>query len=361
VKARLDDLEEGRPGKEDRAQRVRWSMKIKTIALSLATSVVAGLLTAGCTSSQPSSHSSSHSSNQLPPLAIGGATRGAARDVRFGAWQPGGQQQFRALEQRLGRRLDIEHWYYGWGEDAPYRNFDLARAEAATRRGTIPMVTWEPWDYRLGRNQPSYSLRNIIQGKFDAYIRENAQAMEEVHGPVWLRFAHEMNSPTYPWSVGVNGNTGEQYVEAWRRVVRIFRSQGATNVKFVWAPNSPSPTDPPMRTLYPGDKWVDYAAFDSYNWGGSRWTSPRATLDWVYRQVRAVSKRPVIITETGSASSGGSKARWIRALGPTLIRHLPAVRGLVWFNEDKDRDWRLDSSPASLAAARETFTRAPFR
>ena len=57
-------------------------------------------------------------------------------------------------------------------------------------------------------------------------------------GPVLLRFAHEMHDQSYPWAVAVNGNTAEQYVAAWRYVHAIFVAEGATNVRWIWNPNT---------------------------------------------------------------------------------------------------------------------------
>ena len=37
--------------------------------------------------------------------------------VLFGAWVPGGAEAARVLETELGRPLDVEHWYQGWGAE----------------------------------------------------------------------------------------------------------------------------------------------------------------------------------------------------------------------------------------------------
>ncbi len=44
-----------------------------------------------------------------------------------------------------------------------------------------------------------------------------------------------MNGNWYPWSVGVNQNTAEQYRAAWTRMHSIVSEQ-APHVRFVWAP-----------------------------------------------------------------------------------------------------------------------------
>ena len=63
--------------------------------------------------------------------------------------------------------------------------------------------------------------------------------------------------------------------------------------------------------------------------------------------------KPVIIGEFGSEEGAGdAKAQWIRAAFARLRSH-PAVVGAVWFNMDKETNWRIDSSQQALAAYRE--------
>ena len=114
----------------------------------------------------------------------------------------------------------------------------VSRLDAVTRRGATPQITWEPWDAGGTANQPMYSLARINAGAYDAYIRASASAAAAYGKPFQIRFAHEMNAGWTSWGAGVNSNTGNQYVTAWRRVVAIFRARGATNVSWVWAPTS---------------------------------------------------------------------------------------------------------------------------
>ncbi len=283
--------------------------------------------------------------------------------VLVGAWVPGGPVASRRLERRLGRALDIEHWYQGWGADES--GFALDRAQHVSLRGCISMVSWEPWDYRVGRDQPGYALRRIAAGRFDDYIRANAQGMARVDGPVWLRFAHEMNGESYPWAIGVNGNTAADYVRAWRRVVTIFRAERATNVRFVWCPDRPAPRSVDVGECFPGDAFVSYVGMDGYNagvaadWGG--WLTFEEVFGQLYRRVRRISRRPVIIAETGCAEQGGDKALWIRdAFRRDLPGKFPAVRAVVWFNEGREADWRLQSSVRAMRAARRVFNAGVF-
>ena len=297
-------------------------------------------------------------------IAFAAERAASGRDrVLLGAWVPGGPEAVRNLELRLERALDIEHWYQGWG--AEESAFDLDRARQVSARGAIPLVTWEPWDYRSGPVQQGYALRHIAAGRFDDYVRANARQMRRVDGPVWLRFAHEMNGQAYPWSIGINGNTAGHYVKAWRRVVRIFRAERASNVRFVWCPDRPAPQSVDVGLCFPGDAYVSYVGMDGYNagtaadWGG--WLSFEEVFGRLYRRIRRISRRPVIIAETGCAEQGGDKAAWIRnAFGSDLAERFPAVRAVVWFNEAREADWRVESSARAMTAARRSLNSGPF-
>lgn len=173
------------------------------------------------------------------------------RRVKLGAWDPALLSGVDALEKDLGRPLDIVHFYQGWGDDTPA--FDATRAQA---RG----------------------------------VRDFGRVVK-------IRFAHEMNHVAYPWCVGVNGNTGADYVRAWRHVVRIFRAEGARNARFVWCPLPPSPSSPPLAPAF---------------------------LD-------------------------------------ALPERFPAIVAVVWFNDRREADWRLDSSAEALESATVVFRSGPFR
>jgi len=51
-----------------------------------------------------------------------------------------------------------------------------------------------------------------------------------------------------------------------------------------------------------------------------------------------------------ASAAGTGKAAWIKAaLTVQLYKH-PEVKGWLWFNQNKERDWRINSDAASLAA-----------
>ncbi len=173
------------------------------------------------------------------------------------------------FEERAGRRVAILHFGQAWYRDGRPQAFperELARLE---RRGAVGLVDWSSWDAARGGSteQPALRLRTIIAGRHDATIRSWARAARRHRHRILLRFDHEMNGAWFPWSEQRNGNRPGEFRRAWRHVRRIFRAEGARNVRWVWSPNVLHAAGTPLRGLYPGDDAVDWVAVDGYNWG----------------------------------------------------------------------------------------------
>lgn len=255
-------------------------------------------------------------------------------------------------------------WYQDWAHAAP---FDAAGMAAVSSRGAMPMVTWQPWDSGMGVRQPDYSLASIIGSTYDPYIAQWAQGAKAYGKPFYLRFAHEMNGIWYPWGDGVNGNTTGQYIAAWRHVQAIFRREGAMNARWVWSPNVASgAAKSSFATFYPGDASIDWVGMDGYNWGTSQGWSTWQTLATVfgptYGSLAKMTAKPMMIAETASAEEGGSKARWIaQGLANTIPASYPRIKAVIWFDEDKETNWRVDSSPTALAAYRLVAKSAAYQ
>ena len=246
-----------------------------------------------------------------------------------------------------------------WYEDWAHNGFDPALMQTVAARGATPLVTWDPWDWSGDAiDQPAYSLSAIAAGGHDDYVRRWATAAAAWGRPLYLRFAPEMNGVWAPWEAFVNGNTPADYVAAWRHMVNIFRQQGATNVRWVWCPNVIASDALTFAPFYPGDAYVDWVGLDGYNggtallWGG--WLSVSQLFGPSYGVLTALTSKPVMIGETASAEAGGDKAAWItQGLLTDLPAQFPAVRAMVWFDGVKETDWRVNSSPAALAAFRQ--------
>jgi Glycosyl hydrolase family 26 len=265
-----------------------------------------------------------------------------------------------ASESALGVRAAIVGTYSDWAH-APDFPSDLARRINA--RGAVPLISWEPWDsWQGGTDQPAYALRRIAGGDFDALIDRWAAQIAAFHRPVMLRFAAEMNGDWLPWSTGVNDNADGDYVAAWRHVRARFRRAGAANAVWVWNPVAVYDGSTPLRALFPGADEVDWLAVDGFNWGATRswgWQSYSDVFGPTMSAFRRLApRRPVMIAETGCAPDP-RRASWVAA---TLnAARADGVDALVWFEFDKEADWRLSASAAAARSARAVIGTSAWR
>jgi cellulose synthase (UDP-forming) len=283
------------------------------------------------------------------PRLVLGVTTGALARNSTTPWTMADLGTVNAFEQAAHAHVGIVMWFADW-QNARLQQSQL---QAIAQRGSIPEISWEPWDYSKNpRNQPQYTLASIIDGHHDAYIRSWARGLREFGGPVLLRFAQEMNGNWYPWAEATNGNRAGQFVRAWRHVHDIFTTEHATNVKWVWAPAAGTRDIRPSQ--YPGDAYVDVLGLSAFNggsalnWGG--WRSFARIFNHSERVLHRIApSKPVQVSEVASAERGGSKAVWITSMFGDLRRH-PEVTSVIWFDVDKQANWPITSSRRAARA-----------
>ncbi|MDQ6614878.1 MAG: hypothetical protein M3083_09045 [Actinomycetota bacterium] len=300
------------------------------------------------------------------------ATAAAGGSIYWGAYAAGSQYGFYdgpwdmrsagTFESHAGKGMSLLEWGQDWYECSTtcgLRPFRADLMSAARSRGYIPVLSWGSYAEKAGVNQRAYSLKAILSGEYDRFIRKWALGAKNWGHPFLLRFDWEMNTHSVPYSQASNGNQPGQFTAMWRHVHDIFEQVGATNATWVWCPNVEYPGSLPLTTLYPGDGYVDWTCLDGYNWGtnpnrpGSTWQSFTTVFGTSYDQVSQLAPtKPMLIGETAASEYGGSKAAWISdALGPNLLTRFPAVKGLVWFNKDADNmDWIIETSASARAA-----------
>ena len=271
------------------------------------------------------------------------------------------------FEGDAGKSVSIIHMFQSWegppvGLDSPGPEFQPGALSLIRKHGSIPLVTWKPWQSRGGgsaqnANQPAFALRRIIDGDYDAYIARYAKAAKAWGHPFFLRFAQEMNGNWFPWSEQVNGNRKGEYVLAWRHVHDIFIMYGATNVTWVWTPSQTIGKFSELRAYYPGDAYVDWVGADGFNgYANQTWKTFSQVFSPIYTLITAFAPgKPFMIAETACVEDGGDKASWISdALSIEVPRFFPQVKAVVWLNwkygGPRPLDWRIESSPQAAEA-----------
>lgn len=266
---------------------------------------------------------------------------------------PGSLATLDSLQSEVGRSAHFVMWYVHWA--GPYNTPNAGDIASVEANGSTPVITWLSDD---PTGATTITDRAIANGTYDRYISGWARALRQVGSTVYLRLDPEMNGNWYGWSPGQNGQSSSDYVAAWRHVHSLFAAAGALNVKFMWSPDVDYTGATNMASLYPGDQYVDFVGLDGYNWGpldGHTWQTPQQVFGPSLSELAAITSKPELITEVGSTEVGGDKATWITQFF-ALLKAQPQVRGFIWFDDNKETDWRIDSSPASLQAFRLGLT-----
>jgi mannan endo-1,4-beta-mannosidase len=277
--------------------------------------------------------------------------------LRFGVSTPGGflgAGELQAVADAVGRRAEMVMAFEDFFATPP-----IAELAVVKYCGADPIITWEPWCWTDDRS-PAV-VQSVLSGALDDYASRWADEIRDWASTVYVRFAHEFNGDWYPWTPTF-GTSARAYVEAWRRLHDIFADRGAGNVNWVWAPSAIGASN--FRDWYPGDDYVDVLGIDGYNWGAShrstRWAAPEELFGDPLDALRAVSAdKPILISEVGCAESGGCKADWI-ARFMQLVVDARDVMGFVWFEHEKETDWRIASTPESAAAMAKALHEARF-
>ncbi len=243
------------------------------------------------------------------------------------------------LEQRIGRTLDIDHNFYTWDDAFPteVERWDL-------QSGRIPMISW---------NGKNVTTEDIAGGRYDDLITQRARATKALGQPVLIRWFWEMDGNKKAEFAG----TPDEYIAAWRHIVTTFRSVGAANVSWVWFPNASAFNDGSAQSFYPGDEFVDWTCADGYNWAPGRAGDDYRSFKDIFGGFYAwasTQKKPIMVGEFGvQERNPGDKAQWISAARDAIKNDFPLLRAVVYFNADKDYDWRLTTSDSAAEAFKQ--------
>jgi len=281
--------------------------------------------------------------------------------VTFGAWVGGmtlAPEKLTDFEALIGAPTGVASLYWGYGDVFP-GTIERSFARGGTRD---LLLSWDMGPTRFAE---------WTAGEHDDYLDQIVAAARAYPWTVHVRPWPEMNGDWQdfqPTAGGErpHGGTPAEFVSAWRYLVDYFRSRGVTNVRWVFNPTVDTYAGTtPVESIWPGAAYVDVLGLDGFNWGRDAawgtWSSFTDIFTPQYRRLTALHPTaPVWICEVASkepayddgspADPRASKGAWVKEMFTT--KRFPRVRALVWFQERKERDWRVDSSAASLAAFR---------
>lgn len=289
------------------------------------------------------------------------------------------------FEQVAGHRLTWVYFSQQW-----HRGLRFPRQRVLTiwRHGAVPYIAFLPGggvSTGPGPKQRSperrYTLQRIIDGVFDRQLRAWAGGARRLDVPLLLSFGAEVNDDRSGWNARWNGagrtdgygdpnypDGAERYRDAYRHLVKLFRSAGASNVSFVFHVDSHRPGHGwnALDLYYPGDAFVDWLGISVYGTLDGRVPTPpfarKLDVSGVYRTLAKLSRRPMAIAEMGTVERApGAKAAWTRGAFQALRSgRYPRVRAAVWWSTDRGANTRIDSSPGALGAFRAGVTGTSF-
>lgn len=245
-------------------------------------------------------------------------------------WESG--EDLVSLGTAAGKRVSLQGSFHDIGQSAHNLDWILEQAWSASAT-PFANVTIQA------------SAEAIASGDHDAAIFDFAGKVSEWIDrgggrSLFLAPLQEMNGDWTPY-----GMNPEAFKVAYDKFVDGFRSVGLdeTKVRFVFAPNGWSTPPYEIADYYPGDDVVDLIGISAYNFGSTidRWTTVAETLDGALAELRRLAPtKPYLIAQVASSDFGGDRDAWVRELFAHTAAD-PNVVGFLWFNLDKETDWRI--------------------
>jgi len=255
------------------------------------------------------------------------------------------------LENDLSTRFSI----IGRTQDIGDR-FDAAWAGKLAAQGTRPFIFLQFGAFGPNHQPPlTADLPAIINGVNDREIRRWADEVRDFGKPVYLTV---LNQADKNWSVSsgvANGGIPEDVPKAWSHIQSIFRTAGANNVAWVWAPADPLHD----QQFAPPPSTIDVILQDFINYPRTQWGNPTAVL---HKLARRYPRKPFFL-EVSVSGPAAKKAAWLAKLGQA-VDDSRQVYALLYHEGGpalhptpaEAKSWSLASDPKSLAAWKRIVT-----
>lgn len=289
---------------------------------------------------------------------LGGPVVAPEEGVLLGAFAPEAPEDFNAdtttssiqrLDEKFGKSLSVVELFVDMSDEAGnWIPFPEEEVGLIADLGAIPLISWSGYLFGAVPNGSGYpvweatgagedsrdallSLPYLAAGEADDYLREWAQAAQDLGTPLIVRWGWEMNGDWWPWGGPANhdyasgqGLTGsELYRQVFEHLRDIFREVGASNVAFMWSPNDwsyPQSEDNPGEAAddwntydayWPGGDDVDWIGLTVYNWPSNNAGQEETFAERAEDVVTTLSdyNKPVCIAEMG-AEAGTDQGMW---------------------------------------------------
>jgi endoglucanase len=236
------------------------------------------------------------------------------------------------------KEISHENIFEAWDEKGIARM--KTRLDTISKLNRSAIVTVEPWP----ATEQGFLYNKILEGNYDANIKEICTIFDSQPRPVKFRFAHEMDligTSRYPWT----DNDHNTFKLMFRYVVNLCRKQ-TKNIQTVWAPGG---RDVGFTRYYPGDEFVDIIGFSVFSYEDFELKMAKKTFSFVdlfdskYNAVKEFQK-PVMIAEMGVSGSPEYRKQWIE----TALKRIKSadyqryLKYVVYLNEKDEFPWIPD-------------------
>ena len=315
--------------------------------------------------------------------------------IYFGAFPDFGGTEDHVSTQRIidfekivGKKIAwaafSDNWYNGI-------SYPKAEIHAIKNSGATPYVRIMPRSDEIqGYAEQRFSMRNIINGDFDAKLKAWANETKKDNIPLLMDFAVEANGDWFQWSGKFTGGSKttaygdlnypdgpERYRDAYRHIIDLFREQGVRHVTWFYHYNYASfPNDEwnQPKYYYPGDDYIDWIGFSLYGaqtlseeWDGLDFSAQLKAFLPSFQSLETT--KPIALLEFGVTDhhTQGNKSAWLNDAFKTILKN-PYIKFSAispwhenWENEDGSLTTiRLDSSAATKATAKEWIANDRF-
>jgi mannan endo-1,4-beta-mannosidase len=159
----------------------------------------------------------------------------------------------------------IKHWQQGglvtisWHADCPWTDGYNVRWNTIENKNTIDFK-------KLLKDAPESKEKTSYRAELNNIAKALKQLKDAGVTVLWRPF-HEMNGSWFWWGANDNKNPTNQkdYAALWIDMYNVFtKDYGLNNLIWIYAPNTVGSSLPGVDVFYPGDKYVDMVAIDSY-------------------------------------------------------------------------------------------------
>lgn len=261
----------------------------------------------------------------------------------------------RAFEQQLGAPVDVYKAYHFAGQLFP-NDTELALANEKGHHRLLD-IDYVP--------DGTYNWAQVAAGDADAMLITEARYLKtHFSRKLFISIHHEPEDEVV--ETKGSGHRAEDFAAMFRHVVDVFRTQGVTNV--VWVYNIMGSQDPDSASwfpaLYPGDRYVDWIAGDPYGCFNAKVCNDfdtstinqrfSANAPWLgfYRWATTTHPgKPLMLSEWAAYTnvSGTDRVRYLRTVHKELGK-FPMLKAVLYWNSKDAQRGNCALAPGSHAS-----------